>query len=75
MSELLDRAFAKLRELPSDQQDVIATWLMQVADDDLPPVVLTSEEEQSLTRSLEQAARGEFASDEAMQQLWAKYGL
>ncbi len=73
MSELLDRAFAKLRELPLEQQDAIATWLMHVADDDLPAVILTSEEERSL--SLEQAARGEFVSDEAMQQLWAKHGL
>ncbi len=75
MSELLDRAFAKLRQLPSEQQDAIATWLMHVADDDLPAVILTSEEERSLTLSLEQAARGEFVSDEAMRQLWAKHGL
>ena len=75
MSELLDLAFAKLRQLPSEQQDAIATWLMHVADDDLPAVILTSEEERSLTLSLEQAARGEFVSDEAMRQLWAKHGL
>ena len=75
MSELLDQAFARVRELPSEQQDAIATWLMQWTADDLPPIVLTDEEKHSFVLSLDQAARGEFVSDEAMQELWTKHGL
>ncbi len=75
MSIRLDLAVAKVRELPIEQQDAIAAWLMQWTADDLPPVVLTDEERRSFALSLEQAARGEFVSDEAVQQLWTKHGL
>jgi predicted transcriptional regulator len=36
---------------------------------------LTPEEEASLEESLAQAERGEFATDEQMQAIWAKHGL
>ena len=75
MSDLLDRAIAGVRDLPPEQQDEIASWIMQWTSDDASPVVLTAEEERSLEASLGQAARGEFASAEDIQALWAKYRL
>jgi hypothetical protein len=40
-----------------------------------PVYKLTPEEAASLDKSLRQAARREFASDEEVRALWAKYGL
>ena len=34
----------------------------------------TAEEKASLAASIAQAERGEFASDEAIEAMWAKYG-
>ena len=75
MNDRLEIAVAQVRELPLEQQDAIATWLMEWTADDLPPIVLTDEEKRSFALSLEQAARGEFVSDEAVQELWTKHGL
>jgi predicted transcriptional regulator len=38
-------------------------------------IQLTVEEEASFEESLEQAERGEFATDEQVRAIWAKHGL
>ncbi|MCJ2013193.1 hypothetical protein [Methylobacterium sp. J-076] len=76
MTELLERAIARVRALPDDMQDDFARVLLQLAGDDEAGAVyrLTPEEEADLAPSLAQAARGEFATDEQVQAVWAKYG-
>jgi predicted transcriptional regulator len=37
------------------------------------PVPLSPEEQEAIARSKAAAARGEFATDEEMQAVWAKY--
>jgi hypothetical protein len=44
-------------------------------EDGRPLVWLTAEEDAALDESLEQAERGEFASDEEVRAIWAKHGL
>jgi len=39
------------------------------------PVPLTPEEQAAIAASRAAAARGEFATDEQVQALWAKHGL
>ena len=73
MTRLLDEAVAKARRLPDAAQDEIARVLMTLAGEEPPPIQLTPEEELDLTEALAEAERGEFASDEAMRALWAKY--
>jgi len=73
MTRLLDEAVAKARRLPDAAQDEIARVLMTLAGEEPPPIQLTPEEERDLTEALAEAERGEFASDEAMRALWAKY--
>lgn len=76
MTELLDHAFDRVRALPPDTQDEYARILLRLAGDDEGDVYqLTPEEKASLAKSLEQAERGEFASDEEVQAVWAKDGL
>ncbi len=73
MTRLLDEAVAKARRLPDAAQDEIARVLVTLAGEEPPPIQLTPEEERDLTEALAEAERGEFASDEAMRALWAKY--
>ena len=75
MTELLERAIARVRALPDAMQDDAARMLLVFASGEDEPVYhLSPEEEASLAKSRAQAARGEFASDEQVRALWAKYG-
>ena len=73
MTDLLEHAVATARGLPPDMQDDIARLMLLYAGIEQPVVQLTPEEEDSLARSRAQAARGEFASDEDVAAVWAKY--
>ena len=75
MTELLDRAVESVRALPPEAQDAVARFLLQFAGDDETVIPLTAEEEASLDESLEQAERGEFATDEQVRTIWTKHGL
>jgi hypothetical protein len=73
MTRLLDEAVAKARRLPDAAQDEIAQVLLRLAGDEAAPIQLTPEEERDLAEALAEAERGEFASDESIRALWAKY--
>lgn len=75
MTELLERAFARVRALPPETQDEVARVLMSLADEGAEPVTLTHEERAAIDRSKAAAERGEFATDEEVQAVWAKHGL
>jgi len=75
MTELLERAIARVRALPDAMQDDAAHMLLLFAgEEDGPVYQLTPEEEADLARSLAQAESGHFATDEQIQAVWAKYG-
>jgi hypothetical protein len=75
MTELLEYAVAVARRLPPEAQDELAHLLLELAGEDQPVVELTVEEAASLDESLAQADRREFATDEEVRAVWAKYGL
>jgi hypothetical protein len=75
MTDLLEKALRTARNLPSDMQDDIARMMLSMAGEDQPVLQLTPEEGQSFAVSLQQAANGEFATDEEVQAVWAKHGL
>jgi len=76
MSQLFDRAIESVRNLPPEAQEEIAHLLLQLTSEaDAPPIPMTDEEEASFEESFRQAARGEFASDDAVRAVWAKHGL
>jgi len=75
MTKLLERAVEAARRLPPDEQDAIARAIMQLAGaDDAPPAALTAEEREAIAKSKAAAGRGEFATDEEVRAVWAKYG-
>ena len=75
MTDLLERAVATARGLPPEMQDDIARMVLLYAGEDQPVIRLTPDEEASFAESRSQAARREFASDEQVRAVWAKYGL
>ena len=75
MTELLDHAVKTVRALSPEIQDDLARVLLQLAGADQPTVDLTQEEEASFQTSFDQAARGEFATDEQVRAVWVKHGL
>jgi hypothetical protein len=76
MTRLLDQALEAARNLPSTEQDAIAHIVLRLAGaDDEQPAPLTADERAAIAASKAAAARGEFATDEQVQAVWAKHGL
>jgi hypothetical protein len=75
MTKLFEHAVDVARGLPPEVQDDLARVLLELAGEDQPLVELTAEEEASFDESLAQAERREFATDEEVRAVWAKYGL
>jgi predicted transcriptional regulator len=74
MTKLLERAFATVAALPEEVQDEAASMLLRFAGIEQPPIKLTPEEYAALAEAEAEAARGEFATDEEIRAMWAKYG-
>jgi hypothetical protein len=76
MTNLLNKAVAVLRELPPEGQNEVAAVLLRlIGMDEDSPVPLSLDEAAAITRSKAAAARGDFATDEAVRVTWAKHGF
>jgi hypothetical protein len=75
MTKLLEQAVEAVRGLAPEVQDDLARILLQLAGKDQPVVQLSAADEASFAESLAQADRGEFATDEQVRAIWAKYDL
>lgn len=73
MTRLLETAVEKVRALPDAEQDALARLLLDLVGVEQSLVALTPEEEADLAEALAEADRGEFASEDEMRALWAKY--
>ena len=74
MTALLERAIARVRDLPEADQDAFARILLSAFE----PGEHEPEDEETraaIREGLEQAERGEFASDEEIAALWTRHGL
>lgn len=69
MTEFLDLAFHTTRSLPPERQDEIARMVLLQAGHGEPIIQLNPEEDASLA----EAARGEFATDDEVRAVLAKY--
>jgi predicted transcriptional regulator len=75
MTKLLEQAVETVRGLSPEVQDELARILLQLAGKDQPAIQLSAADEASFAESLAQADRGEFATDEQVRAVWAKYNL
>jgi predicted transcriptional regulator len=73
MTQLLQQALATVSALPDARQDEIARVLLQLAGLEQPPYLLSPEEEADLDASIAEAGRGEFATDEEVAAVWARF--
>jgi hypothetical protein len=74
MTKLLDQAISKARDLPADQQDVLATVILSLAEGDALIPELDEESRTAIREGIAQARRGECISDEDIDALWKRYG-
>lgn len=74
MTKLLDDAVEAVRKMPAEAQDEIARMMLSMADND-EPYELTDDERAVIERSMAEAARGEFVSDEEVERFWKKLGV
>jgi ABC-type nitrate/sulfonate/bicarbonate transport system substrate-binding protein len=74
MTKLLEQAIAKVRELSESDQDEAAELLLSVVSKRSEPVRLDDETRAAIREGLEQARRGEFASDEEMAEFFKRHG-
>ena len=76
MTELLQKAIETAQSLAPAEQDEIARVILELVGSDAAGIVeLSDDEKGALAWSKAAAARGEFASDEQVARVWAKYGL
>ena len=73
MTDLLDKAVAKARDLAPEMQDEIARMMLAFVNEEAPLYQFTPEEEAELDES--GAARGDFATDAEVRVIRAKYCL
>lgn len=75
MTKLLEQAIERMRTLPPDMQDDFASALIRRIEDEAEPVSFTAEEKAAIVVSKAAAKRDAYASQQALDEVWAKYGL
>ncbi len=75
MTTLLDRAIARARDLPDEEQDAVAAVLLSIIETQGPAVDLDDETRQAIREGLAQARRSEFVPDDEIQALWSRHGV
>ncbi len=75
MTNLMEAAIEALRDVPVAAQDELARIVLQLTGKEQPLNVCGAEEAADLDRANTEADRGEFATDEQVRAIWAKYGL
>lgn len=75
MTELLERAIARVRALPDAMQDDAARMLLHYVGGNESVYRLTPEEEAEQDAADAEEARGDYATDAEVQAIWAKHSL
>jgi hypothetical protein len=74
MSELLDRALGAVLALPDDDQDVIARAMLALAGQGESVEPIDPAHLPAVMEGLQQARRGQFATKEALEAAYARFG-
>lgn len=74
MTRLLELAIEEAKQLSPEEQDKLARTIMEIVHGGEEGVyVLSEEEEAAIEVGLAEADRGEFASEEEIEAIFAKY--
>ncbi len=74
MTKLLEKAIAKVRELPAEDQDTVAVMVLSLTEE-MPTILLDEDTRAAIRQGLEQARRGKFVPAEEIEALWKHHGL
>lgn len=75
MTKLLDKAIARARALPEDDQDALAAVLLSLTEADASVVPLDEKTRAAIREGLAQAERGEFVPDEVIAESDERHGI
>lgn len=76
MTRLLEQAIEAVRQLSDEEQDRLARTIMEIVGEVGEDVyVLSEEEREAIEVGLAEVERGEFATEEEIKALFAKYSL
>jgi hypothetical protein len=74
MTKLLEKAIARARALPPEDQDTLAAVLFAMTDEGGGIAPLDDEARAAIREGLEQARRGEFVPEAEIAALWKRFG-
>jgi predicted transcriptional regulator len=75
MTELLEQAIEKIRELPASDQDALANALLSITGEETAVVHLDDETRVAIEEGLAQAERGNFVPDEIVAEADKRHGI
>ncbi len=73
MTKLLDEAIEKLRNLPDNDQDIAAKFLLEFANPDQRNVRLNEAQIAEIKLAQEEVREGKFATDAEMTEVWQHF--
>jgi hypothetical protein len=73
MTKLLERAFEAVRRLPPDSQDEIARTVLSLAEEEQAPEEIDPAHLGDVLKSLAQARRREFATDDEVEAAFRRF--
>jgi hypothetical protein len=73
MTKLLEKAIERARALSDEEQDALALAMLTIAEETVEP--LDDDTRAAIRKGVDEARRGQFASDEEVAALWRRYGL
>jgi hypothetical protein len=73
MTKLLEQGIEAVRALPDDRQDMAGMVLLEIARDRSPEYSLTPEQIEDVKAALDEMERGEFATDEEIEEVWRRF--
>lgn len=74
MTKLLEKAIARVRNWPKARQDDAARMLLAMEAQGTEPYRLTAEEREAVKAAMEAVERGDIATDQEVETMWAKHG-
>lgn len=71
MNALLEKAVARIRELPGERQEELAEMMLDLAEE--PVALLTDEQLAEVELAKQEARNGDFATADEMAETWRRF--
>ena len=75
MTKLLDQAIAKVRTLPAEEQDALASVLLSMSEGDAAEFPIDDAARAAIREGLAEAERGEYVPDDVVAAADKRHGI